>query len=312
MNNADPNGLLNLGGTPDPNAAPPAAPSAADDKTAIPPSADPGTNPPPANQDFKSTWKEYIPEDLKDRAEWNNIKDPSDLFKNYINAQQTISKSVRLPDEQSTPEDIAAFYTKLGKPAKKEDYTFEYQQKDGDIYNKESFDFSTFQDLADKANLTENQYKALATAYIDVQNESYKNYTQTLAEKASEELKAAEGKLKNAWGTQYNNNINLITEKVKKLYPKATLTRMQNAGLFRDADFLSAHLKLTKMMTGDTVFIEGNAVEDVPQTLQTLSEKRDKLMAEDYSKNRETILNLNKQIVRLKQSQTQGAAKFLG
>lgn len=315
MTNEDPNSLLNLGGTPDPNAAPPATPAtppAADDKTVTPPSTDPGTNPPPANQDFKSTWKEYIPEDLKDRAEWNNIKDPSDLFKNYINAQQTISKSVRLPDEQSTPEDIAAFYTKLGKPAKKEDYTFDYQQKDGDIYNKESFDFSTFQDLADKANLTENQYKALATAYIDVQNESYKNYIQTLAEKASEELKAAEGKLKNAWGTQYNNNINLITEKVKKLYPKATLTRMQNAGLFRDADFLSAHLKLTKMMTGDTVFIEGNAVENVPQTLQTLSEKRDNLMREDYSKNREAILNLNKQIVRLKQSQTQGAAKFLG
>lgn len=310
MTNEDPNGLLNLGGTPDPNAAPP-TPPAADPQTPAP-SADPTPAPQPTNQDFKSTWKEYIPEDLKDRAEWNNIKDPSDLFKNYINAQQTISKSVRLPDEQSTPEDIAAFYTKLGKPAKKEDYTFDYQQKDGDIYNKESFDFSTFQDLADKANLTENQYKALATAYIDVQNESYKNYTQTLVEKASEELKAAEGKLKTAWGTQYNNNINLITEKVKKLYPKATLTRMQNAGLFRDADFLSAHLKLTKMMTGDTVFIEGNAVENVPQTLQTLSEKRDKLMAEDYSKNREAILNLNKQIVRLKQSQTQGAAKFLG
>ncbi len=316
MNDTDPNGLLNLGGTPDPNTAPPApdpnAAPPADGKTATPPSTDPGTNPPPANQDFKSTWKEYIPEDLKDRAEWNNIKDPSDLFKNYINAQQTISKSVRLPDEQSTPEDIAAFYTKLGKPSKKEDYTFEYQQKDGDMYNKESFDFSMFQDLADKANLTENQYKALATAYIDVQNDAYKNYTKTLADQAAEELKTAEGKLKNAWGTQYNNNINLITEKVKKLYPKATLNRMQNAGLFRDADFLSAHLKLTKMMTGDTVFIEGNAVENVPQTLQTLSEKRDNLMREDYSKNREAILNLNKQIVRLKQSQTQGAAKFLG
>ena len=310
MNNADPNGLLNLNGAPDPNADPKAAPPAGNN--AAPPSTDPGTNPPPANQDFKSTWKEYIPEDLKDRAEWNNIKDPSDLFKNYINAQQTISKSVRLPDEQSSPEDIAAFYTKLGKPAKKEDYTFDYTQKEGDIYGKESFDFSMFQDLADKANLTESQYKALASAYIDVQNDQYKKYNSSLAEKAAEELKAAEGKLKNAWGNQYNNNINLITEKVKKLYPKATLTRMQNAGLFRDADFLLAHLKLTKMMSGDTVFIEGNAVENVPQTLQTLSQKRDALMQEDYAKNKEAIMNLNQQIVRLKQSQNQGAAKFLG
>ena len=322
MTNADPNGLLNLDGgatppagstttppssttTPPPSTTPPAG--------STPPSTTPpSSTTPPASQDFKSTWKEYIPEDLKDRAEWNNIKDPSDLFKNYINAQQTISKSVRLPDEQATPEDIAAFYTKLGKPAKKEDYTFEYQAKEGDIYTKDSFDFSMFQDIADKANLTKKQYQALASAYIDINNANYKAYNQGLADKAAEELKTAESKLKNAWGTQYNNNINLITEKVKKLYSKDTLNRMQNAGLFRDADFLETHLKLTKMMTGDTVFIEGNAVENVPQTLQTLQQKRDTLMQEDYSKNRDAIMNLNKQIVQLKQSQTQGAAKFLG
>lgn len=318
MTNADPNGLLNLDG----GATPPAGGTTTPPSTTTPPAGStPPTTPPagntppttpPASQDFKSTWKEYIPEDLKDRAEWNNIKDPSDLFKNYINAQQTISKSVRLPDEQATPEDIAAFYTKLGKPAKKEDYTFEYQAKEGDIYTKDSFDFSMFQDIADKANLTKKQYQALASAYIDINNANYKAYNQGLADKAAEELKTAESKLKNAWGTQYNNNINLITEKVKKLYSKDTLNRMQNAGLFRDADFLATHLKLTKMMTGDTVFIEGNAVENVPQTLQTLQQKRDTLMQEDYSKNREAIMNLNKQIVQLKQSQTQGVAKFLG
>lgn len=319
MTNADPNGLLNLdgGATPpaDGTTTPPPAttpPTGSTPSTTTPPAGSTPPTTPPASQDFKSTWKEYIPEDLKDRAEWNNIKDPSDLFKNYINAQQTISKSVRLPDEQATPEDIAAFYTKLGKPAKKEDYTFEYQAKEGDIYTKDSFDFSMFQDIADKANLTKKQYQALASAYIDINNANYRAYNQSLADKAAEELKNAESKLKNAWGTQYNNNINLITEKVKKLYSKDTLNRMQNAGLFRDADFLATHLKLTKMMTGDTVFIEGNAVENVPQTLQTLQQKRDTLMQEDYSKNREAIMNLNKQIVQLKQSQTQGAAKFLG
>lgn len=66
------------------------------------------------------------------------------------------------------------------------------------------------------------------------------------------------------------------------------------------------------MMTGDTVFIEGNAVENVPQTLQTLQDKRDKLMNEDYGKNREQVLALNKQIVQLKQAQSSGAAKYLG
>ena len=314
-------GLLQMGGTPngDPNNNNPN------------PTTDPnnsaggnGSNPNPApsgasdpgqggGEDFKTNWKDFIPDDLKDRSEWNNIKDVSDLYKNYINAQQTISKSVRLPDATSTPEDVASFYSKLGKPKDKTEYKFEYTPaKDNYVYNKDSFDFTIFQDIADKANLTADQYQALASAYLDINNENYINYNKSLADKAAQELKDAESKLKAAWGQQYNSNINAITEKVKKLYPESTLTRMQNAGLFRDPEFLEAHLKLTKMMTGDTVFIEGNAVENVPQTLQTLQEKRDKLMSEDYTKNRDQVLALNKQIVQLKQSQNAGAAKFHG
>lgn len=263
-------------------------------------------------ENFSEKWKEYIPEDLKDRAEWSNIKDVSDLFKNYISGQQMISKSVRIPDETATPEDIAKFYTKLGKPTSKDDYDFEYTKKEKDIYGKDSFDFSVFKDIADKANLTADQYKAMATAYVDINNENYMKYAQTLQEKASEELKKAEGALRSEWGTNYTQNINSITDKIKKLYPEETRKRMQNAGLFRDPDFLKSHLKLTKMMTGDTVFIEGNAVENVPQTLQTLQEKRDRLMTEDYSKNRDQVLALNQQIVKLRQAQNIGASKFNG
>lgn len=265
------------------------------------------------NKDFAKTWKDFIPEELKGRSEWNNINDVSDLYKNYINAQQTISKSVRIPDANSSLEDVANFYKKLGKPETKAEYTFEYTpSKKEYVYNKDSFDFSAFQDLADKANLTADQYQKLATAYLDVNNENYLNYNKTLQTKAAEELKSAENKLKMEWGDKYTQNINAISEKVKVLYPEETLTRMQNAGLFRDPAFLQSHLKLTKMMTGDTVFIEGNAVENVPQTLQTLQEKRDKLMSEDYEKNKEQVFALNQQIVKLKASRNSGASKFVG
>lgn len=322
MTNVQPNGqgLLNVGGqnadlnnNPDPNLNDPnnsAGGTGGNPDSGANSTGDPGKG---SGEDFKTNWKDFIPEDLKDRSEWNNIKDVSDLYKNYINAQQMISKSVRLPDETSTPEDVAAFYSKLGKPQEKTDYKFEYKPaKENYVYNQDSFDFTVFQDIADKANLTKDQYQALASAYLDINNENYINYNKSLADKAAQELKDAEGKLKTAWGQQYNSNINAITEKVKKLYPESTLTRMQNAGLFRDPEFLEAHLKLTKMMTGDTVFIEGNVVENVPQTLQTLQAKRDKLMEEDYVKNREQVHILNQQIVKLKQSQSAGAAKFQG
>lgn len=266
-----------------------------------------------AKDTFASNWKDFIPEELKDRSEWSNIKDVSDLYKNYINAQQMISKSVRIPDAASSPEEVLNFYKKLGKPDSKDGYDFEYKPaKKEYVYNKDSFDFGMFKDIADKANLTADQYQALASAYIDINNENYLNYNQGLAAKAAEELKASENKLKMTWGEKYNQNINLISEKIKGMYDASTLKRMQDAGLFRDTSFLETHLKLTKMMTGDTVFIEGNAVENVPQTLQTLRDKRDKLMSEDYDKHKDQVLALNQQIVKLRQSQQNGATKFVG
>ena len=98
--------LLNLpGGDPSDQTPPPVA---GDDN---PPKDDPKGNTPAGDpqdspkDNFAQDWKNYIPEEYKDRAEWNNIKDPSDIFKNYINAQQMISKSVRIPDDSSSPED---------------------------------------------------------------------------------------------------------------------------------------------------------------------------------------------------------------
>lgn len=271
------------------------------------PNSDPNKKPNGTPGEFD--WHTLIPEDLKDRAEWANIKEAGDLFKNYINAQQTISKSVRIPDANTSPEDIVKFYEKLGKPASKEDYKLDYQKKDGYVYDASSFDMAMFQDLADKANLTVKQYEALAKAYIDVNNENYINYNKQLSEKAAQELKSAEAQLRSDWGTDYTTNINAISERVKKLYSENTIARMQNAGLFRDPEFLKTHLKLTKMMTGDTVFIEGNAVENVSQSLAELQQKRDKLMMEDYSKNHEEVMSLNKQIVSLQQAQAAGMRK---
>ena len=51
-------------------------------------------------------------------------------------------------------------------------------------------------DIADKANLTKDQYQALASAYIDINNENYLNYNKQLEEKAAEELKTSEAALK--------------------------------------------------------------------------------------------------------------------
>lgn len=264
------------------------------------------------NEFMTNGWRDCIPEDLKDRAEWGRVNNVQDVFKNYIASQQTISKSVRIPDATSSAEDVAAFYTKLGKPASSAEYDFTYEPAEGASFNKDSFDFSGFKEIAEKANLTLDQYQKMATAYLDAQNATVAKYNQTVAEQAGAEMKAAEAELRKEWGKDYGANINNISAKITQMYPEETVNRMAAVGLFRDANFLKSQLALTKMMTGDTIYIEGRGVENVPQTLEQLRAKRDSLMEADYAKNKAQVDELNKQIVQLQMSQQGQLSRLRG
>ena len=264
------------------------------------------------NEFMTNGWRDCIPEDLKDRAEWGRVNNVQDVFKNYIASQQTISKSVRIPDATSSAEDVAAFYTKLGKPASSAEYDFTYEPAEGASFNKDSFDFSGFKEIAEKANLTLDQYQKMATAYLDTQNATVAKYNQTVAEQAGAEMKAAEAELRKEWGKDYGANINNISAKITQMYPEETVNRMAAVGLFRDANFLKSQLALTKMMTGDTIYIEGRGVENVPQTLEQLRAKRDSLMEADYAKNKAQVDELNKQIVQLQMSQQGQLSRLRG
>ena len=282
----------------------------------IPPAEPPAQGTPPAsfdmNQFMTEGWKDCIPEDLKDRAEWGRINNVQDVFKNYISAQQTISKSVRIPDASSSAEDVTAFYTKLGKPASAAEYDFTYEKEEGQQFGKDSFDFSNFKQIADKANLTANQYQDMCKAYIDIQNDFVNKYQQEQAEQAGAELKEAEAALRKEWGKDYGNNINNISAKITQMYPQETIEKMSEVGLFRDANFLKSQLALTKMLTGDTIYIEGRGIENVPETIDQLRAKRDSLMQTDYVKNKAQVDELNKQIVAIQMSQQGQLSRLQG
>ena len=138
---------------------------------------------------------------------------------------------------------------------------------------------------------------------MDIQNQNYQQYQQRAANEAASELQRAELALRQDWGNEYQSNINLIQSKIGSVYNEETLQKMHDAGLFRDKSFLEAQLQLTKMMTGDTIFMDGSVVENVPQNIQALEAKRDALMSEDYQRNKAQVTELNKRIVSLKLAQ---------
>lgn len=255
-------------------------------------------------------WQEHLPPELQERGDLKRFTTIADLGKAYVEANQTISKSIRIPDTMSTPEQINEFYAKLGKPAEKSAYDFEYNPENEKYsLNKDHFEWGTFQEIADAANLTKDQYAALGQKYIDIQNQNIVNYYEKLEQDAAAETMNAEAALRKEWGDNYAANINNMQSKINKLYPQETLVRMEEAGLFRDIPFIKSQLSLTKMMSGDTVFIEGTAVENIPQTVESLRAKRDELMSKDYVGNKAQVNELNQKIVQLTQAQNNSFGK---
>jgi len=101
-----------------------------------------------------------IETEYKDVPSLKTIKDVGTLLKSYVNAQQLIGKkTIGIPDDTYTPDQINTFYEKLGKPENSEDYelTETYSSMFGEDKGKE-FD-TKLKIIFSKNNLTKEQAK---------------------------------------------------------------------------------------------------------------------------------------------------------
>lgn len=59
------------------------------------------------------SWRDALPEDLRDSPTIKDINSVEDLTKSFISTQKMIGNSVRIPSEDASPEDRLSFYEKL-------------------------------------------------------------------------------------------------------------------------------------------------------------------------------------------------------
>jgi hypothetical protein len=253
--------------------------------------------------DFIDTkWKETIPDTLKDREEFKRVDNIQKLYENYIEAQKTISSSVRVPDQNATPEDLNKFYERIGKPKTKDEYKIEVPKDILDKGVNVQQDLSPwFRERAFERNLTAQQAEGLYQDFVNQQLTQVQKMQQEISNDTAKAIDA----LKSEWGGDYQKNIDFINSKLGMLYDEATISALRNNGMLRDTGFIKNIYKLTKAVSGDMVYIDGKPLENAKETLDSLTVERDKLLAEDHVKNAEAIKKLNVKIVTIKQAQQQ-------
>ena len=154
-----------------------------------------------------------IPEEIRNDANIRKYKDVGELAKAHVDAVKLIGrKGVIVPNENSSPEEKDKFYEAIGRPKSAAEYRLTPLQNLHPKLTITPESQQAFKEAAHKIGLSNSQLDALNTWYME-------NLSQALIRQEETQKGAydeAITKLRNEWGSEYANNINLAQRLVKK------------------------------------------------------------------------------------------------
>ena len=192
---------------------------------ATPPETPPSGEAPPVvtdgwiNRDgsFIPDWTQRIPEDIRGEAEvlkkYGNV---TDLARGYVNAQRLIGKKgVIVPDEKSTPEQIAEFRKALDVPEKPEEYEVKPQNiPEGLQWNDDLA--KPFIEIAHKHNASKGLMKELAQKFQDMESARVQAGWEMAQAEKRQRYEEGVRTLQNAWGGEMPKQIELVQRAAAK------------------------------------------------------------------------------------------------
>ncbi len=204
-------------------------------------------------------WRSQIDESYRDHPSLQHYNDINGLAKSHINAQKMIgADKIVLPGKHATEEEIGEFYTKLGRPAKAEDYQLATQLGEG--VEPDTAMIGWFQGIAHKAGLTPNQAKILMDEY-NVQSD------QNLAldeSKIQQRLDQTVNELRREYGQSFEDRMNI---------GKAVLQTHSDLGfadqMLNDGTRVGDHPDFIKFINNVGKYIVDNIGEDKLEGVKT-------------------------------------------
>ncbi len=199
-----------------------------------------------------ATWHATLPADLKDSAVLRDIPNVEALAKGYVSAQSMLGSRVALPGKDSKPEDVAAFYNKLGRPESADKYGMpELKLSEGlSIDDKK---LSSTRELFHKLNLTDSQAKGVLEHYFGTLNEQHASVQQ--ANKTG--MEQASQKLREEFGDKFDAKVDVAKSVLQKFGTPELAEYLEKSGLGNDPHIVRIFAKI-----GDAMMEDGAAGGD--------------------------------------------------
>jgi len=167
---------------------------------------------------------EGINEEYKGFIEKNGYKSMDDVLKSAVNAEKFIGtptdRLVKIPNETSTAEEIAAFHKKLGTPEKAEDYKIAVPEGFPEEFGKSAA--NEFH----KLGISTKQAEALVKFNNDNVAQQMQLNATNLANKKDTDMKA----LEQEWGNASKENIEIAKQGAKEFgLEEDDLSKIENS-----------------------------------------------------------------------------------
>jgi len=195
-------------------------------------------------------WKAGLSDELKAEKSLESFKDVGGLAKSYVESQKMIGGSIRIPGEGATPDEIAAFHTKLGRPETVEGYEFVKPDLPEGVQWDDKL-VGWFGLTAHSLGISKAQAQGIMQAWNDNQFEQ--------GHEAQKSMKAGLDNLKESWGEQYPGNIELGVRGIERLLPaneaKEFKALMDSSGVGNNPLMLKYAHQIGKLLKADGYII---------------------------------------------------------
>lgn len=177
-------------------------------------------------------WTSQLPKEMRENADLMKTlgKFPKleNIAKSYSELESKLGKSLVMPGEGASEEEVNTFWQKLGKPESAEKYSIEGEQAKG------------FREIAFKNNLTDSQAKAI---YNEIE-ETGKRYAAEQMEKFTQQTKETNKVLLSEYGKDFPAKMEMLKRGIAANGGQELYNKLRDSGLIADLNIVKLFINV--------------------------------------------------------------------
>lgn len=177
-------------------------------------------------------WTSQLPKEMRENADLMKTlgKFPKleNIAKSYSELESKLGKSLVMPGEGASEEEVNTFWQKLGKPESAEKYSIEGEQAKG------------FREIAFKNNLTDSQAKAI---YNEIE-ETGKRYAAEQMEKFAQQTKETNKVLLSEYGKDFPAKMEMLKRGIAANGGQELYNKLRDSGLIADLNIVKLFINV--------------------------------------------------------------------